>query len=109
MAMRMTTTTVAGDIGILKYNDYKATAVTVESSGVTADETTGRKIVKAGTPVPNESAPVGLLLHTVDVTNGDVAEAAIYEGSVDNKKLTALGVTVSEEVKAKFPRITFFD
>jgi hypothetical protein len=108
MAMKMTTTTVTGDVGILKFNDYKAAAVTVTSSGVTANES-GRKIVKAGTPVPSESAPVGLLLHTVDVTDGDVSEAAIYEGSIDNKKLTALGVTVSEEVKAKFPRITFFD
>jgi hypothetical protein len=108
MAMKMTTTTVAGDIGILKYNDFKATAVTVTSSGVTADDA-GKKIVKAGTPVPSKSAPVGLLLHTVDVTDGDVTEAAIYEGSVDNKKLTALGVTVSDAVKAKLPRITFFD
>lgn len=108
MAMKMKSSVVDGDLGILKFNDFKAAPCTIKSAAVEADEA-GRKIVKAGTPIPNESAPVGLLLHTTDVTDGDAVAAAIYEGSVDNKKLTALGVTVSEIVKSKFPRITFFD
>lgn len=108
MAMKMKSTIVDGDAGILKFNDFKAAPCTIKSASVEADGS-GKKIVKAGTPIPSESAPVGLLLHTTDVTDGDVAAAVIYEGSIDNKKLKALGVTVSETVKNKFPRITFFD
>lgn len=108
MAVKMKNTAVGEDIGILKYNDFKAAAVMLRSADITAGAD-GRKIVKAGTPVPSASAPVGLLLHTTDVTDGDAAVSAIYEGAVDNKKLEKLGVTVSAAVKTKFPRITFFD
>lgn len=108
MAMKMKNTLVGGDVGILKYNDFKATAVTLKSADITADSN-GKKIVKAGTPLPSAAAPVGLLLHTTDVTDGDASVAAIYEGAVDNKKLTKLGITITAAVKAKLPRITFFD
>ena len=48
-------------------------------------------------------------MHDVDVTHGDAAGTYIYEGSIDNKKLTETGVTVSELAKAATPRVTFFD
>lgn len=94
---------------ILKYFDYKGSACVVSSSGVSADEN-GNKIVKAGTPFPaNDSTCKGYLLHDVDVTQGDAPGTFIYEGSIDNKKLTDSGVTVSELAKAATPRVTFFD
>lgn len=94
---------------ILKFFDYKGAACVVPESGVSADEN-GYKIVKAGTPYPSDDAScLGYLLHDVDVTQGDAPGTYIYEGSIDNKKLTEAGVTVSAEAKAATPRVTFFD
>lgn len=94
---------------ILKYFDYKGAACVIPSAGVEADDT-GKKIVKAGTPFPsNDSSCKGYLLHDVDVTQGDAPGTYIFEGSIDNKKLTEAGVTVSAEAKAATPRVTFFD
>ena len=94
---------------ILKYFDCKGSACVVPSSmGIVTDY--GKKVVKAGTPFPsNNSSCLGYLLHDVDVTHGDAPGTYIFEGSIDNKKLTELGVTVSDEAKAATPRVTFFD
>ena len=94
---------------ILKFFDYKGAACIVPESGVEADAN-GKKIVKAGTPFPaNGSTCKGYLLDDVDVTYGDAPGTYIFEGSIDNKKLTAAGITVSSEAKAATPRVTFFD
>lgn len=94
---------------ILKFFDYKGAACVVSESGVDTDEN-GNKIVKAGTPYPSDDASCkGYLLHDVDVTQGDAPGTYIFEGSIDNSKLTETGVTVSEEAKAATPRVTFFD
>ena len=94
---------------ILKYFDYKGAACVVPASGVEADGN-GKKIVKAGTPFPADNGTCkGYLLHDVDVTQGDAPGTFIFEGSIDNKRLTASGVTVSSEAKAATPRVTFFD
>ena len=94
---------------ILKYFDYKGAACIVKESTVEADSN-GNKIVKAGTPFPsNDGDCKGYLLHDVDVTQGDAPGTYIYEGSIDNKKLTEAGVIVGELAKAATPRVTFFD
>lgn len=94
---------------ILKYFDFKGAACVVPSADVTADEN-GKKIVKAGTPFPADDATCkGYLLHDVDVTQGDAPGTYIYEGAIDNKKLTEAGVTVSDAAKVATPRVTFFD
>jgi len=94
---------------ILKYFDLKGAACVVPSADVTVDEN-GKKIVKAGTPFPADDATcTGYLLHDVDVTQGDAPGTYIYEGAIDNKKLTEAGVTVSAAAKAATPRVTFFD
>lgn len=94
---------------ILKYFDYKGSACVVPTSmGETTDD--GRSVVKAGTPYPTDDAScLGYLLHDVDVTQGDAPGTYIFEGSIDNEKLTENGVTVSAEAKAATPRVTFFD
>lgn len=97
------------DKTILKYFDYKGAACVVTEAGVEADDN-GKKIVKAGTPFPADDATCkGYLLHDVDVTQGDAPGTYIYEGAIDNKKLTETKVTVSEAAKAATPRVTFFD
>lgn len=94
---------------ILKFFDFKGAACVVAESGVEADAN-GKKIVKAGTPFPADDATCkGYLLHDVDVTQGNAPGTYIYEGSIDNKKLTETGVTVSAEAKSATPRVTFFD
>ena len=94
---------------ILKYFDFKGAACVVPSAGVEADANRD-KIVKAGTPFPSNDAKCkGYLLHDIDVTQGNAPGTYIFEGSIDNKKLTDAGVTVSAEAKAATPRVTFFD
>ena len=96
--------------GILKFFPYEGAACLVpQTMKSTADEN-GNKIVPAGTPFPsNDGDCKGYLLHDVDVTHGDAPGTYIYEGSIDNKKLTATGVIVGELAKAATPRVTFFD
>lgn len=93
---------------ILKFFDYKGAACVVpESMG---KEENGAKIVKAGTPFPsNDASCKGYLLHDVNVTQGDAPGTYIYEGSIDNKKLTENGVTIEATAKTATPRVTFFD
>lgn len=94
---------------ILKFFDYKGAACVIKEASVVADAN-GKKIVKAGTPYPSDDASCkGYLLHDVDVTQGDAPGTYIYEGSIDNAKLTETGVTVSDEAKTATPRVTFFD
>ena len=94
---------------ILKHFPYLGAACLVKEAGVSADAN-GHKIVKAGTPFPaNDATCLGLLLHDVDVTYGDAPGTYVYEGDIDNKKLTANGVNVSSAAKGKIPRVTFWD
>lgn len=94
---------------ILKFFDFKGAACVVPQSMATADEN-GKMIVPAGTPFPaDDSTCLGYLLHSVDVTQGDEAGTYIFDGSIDNTKLTEAGVTVSDLAKAATPRVTFFD
>ena len=95
-------------IEILKYNDFKGAACMVSDSGVSADAN-GLKIVKAGTPYPaNDGTCKGILLHDVDVTYGEAPGTYVFEGSIDETKLTKNGITVAAEAKAVLPRVTFF-
>ena len=102
----------------------------VSNSGVAADSN-GRKIIKAGTPVGSttdvfenrqtvlivtntansgSSAAVdgknakGVLLHDVDVTDGDANAALVVAGYVD---LLKLDVTPVADAKAALSRILF--
>ncbi|MBR1750436.1 MAG: hypothetical protein IJ740_06055 [Ruminococcus sp.] len=104
----MKKTVISGTPEILKYNDYKAFAYLVKAEGVEADSE-GRKIVKAGTPLPgNDDTAKGILLSDVDVTDGDAPGALVYEGSLDSTKITANGITIAAAVKTALPRVTFF-
>lgn len=94
---------------ILKYFPYEGAACVVPAS-MGADDGNGNKIVKAGTPFPADDATcLGYLFMDVDVTQGDAAGTYVYQGSIDNTKLTENGVTVSDEAKGATPRVTFFD
>lgn len=94
---------------ILKHFPYLGAACVVPESMGT-DDGNGFKVVKAGTPFPADDATCkGYILHDVDVTQGDAAGTYVYQGDIDNAKLTETGVTVSEEAKTATPRVTFWD
>lgn len=107
--MKFTSRSFTQPIEILKFFDYKGAPCMVSESGIVADAN-GLKIIKAGTPWPkNDSTCKGILLHDVDVTYGAAPGTYVFEGSIDNAKLTKNSVTVSAEAKAVLPRVTFFD
>ena len=95
-------------LGILKHFPYEGASCVVKEANVSADEN-GLKIVKAGTPFPaNDDTCKGYLLHDVDVTNGDAPATYVYQGSIDEAKVLANGITVSAQAKSATPRVTFF-
>lgn len=96
--------------GILKYFPYEGAACLVSQTMGGSADANGMKIVKAGTPYPsNDAKCLGYLLEDVDVTMGDAPGTYVYQGSIDKAKVTANGVTVSDEAKTATPRVTFFD
>lgn len=95
--------------GVLKFFPYQGKAVLIKESGVDPDDD-GNKIVKAGTPYPsNDENCEGYLLEDCDVTYGDAPATIVFEGTLDNAKLTANGITVDPDAKSATPRVTFMD
>lgn len=85
---------------ILKFNDYKAFSAVLTSN---------QGIIKAGTPYPaNDSTCKGFVLHDTDTTQGDAPAAIVYEGALDMAKITANGVTITDNAKNAVKRVTFF-
>lgn len=85
------------------------------------DAVNGRKILKAGTPVggadvlsnreapisKNTDAPIGIVLHDVDLTDGDDNATVVLKGQVDLLKLDEDVVTLVNAAKAKLTDIIF--
>ena len=81
----------------------------------------GRKIIKAGTPVAgnilkrntaftkgSDTNAVAILLHDVDVTEGNANGTILVSGYVDYDKLdTDVQALVTNALIAKLPKITF--
>lgn len=87
----------------------------------------GRKLVKAGTPLAGNlderttafsiaasssgsitTAPVGVLLHDVDVTDGDANGTLLIFGFVNTNRVDEeTAKFLSKEVKEALPKITF--
>jgi hypothetical protein len=92
----------------------------VTNTGLSADEN-GKKILKAGTPVgggdvltnrqtvleQNTSAPVGVVLHDVDVTEGQENATLVVKGIVDIEKLDSDVITLVNAAKENLSEITF--
>ena len=106
---RVKSKTYGQPIGVLKFFPYQAKAVLIPESGVSPDAD-GNKIVKAGTPYPsNDGNCIGYVLEDVDVTMGDAPASVVFEGTLDNAKLTLNGITVNASAKSATPRVTFMD
>lgn len=113
--MKVIQTEYGTSIDILfNLDPYTARPIMVSDTGVTADETTGKKIVKAGSlldkdgAVKNDGTVRYVLLKDVDVTNGDAPGAGVYRGTLDLKKIEAnTKVTVSDDAKEALRGIIF--
>lgn len=92
---------------ILLNDHYIGKPCMVSATGVTANSE-GKKIVKAGTIYPaNDKTAKGVLLHDVDVTNGDTPGTIVIHGFVDNAKIVSNGITVTAAALGALPQITF--
>lgn len=103
--------------------------VLVDDSAGTQDSRTGRKIVKAGTPLTgdldarttaftaasagdssNASNAVGVLLHDVDVTAGDANGTLLIFGFVNTGRIDATTLAkITDYVKDALPMIQFIN
>lgn len=120
MDLKTTTYGAAKDILYL-LDDYTAITVNVSATGVTAGDD-GKKIVPAGTVIggvledPTQAAVAaeggsgegavaaeGVLMHDVDVTDGDALGTMIIRGVLDGTKLPA---DITADQKATLPMIT---
>ena len=120
MILKSTSYGTAKDILYL-LDDYTAITVNVSATGVTAGDD-GKKIVPAGTVIggvladPSEAAVAaaggsgegavaaeGILMHDVDVTDGDALGTMIIRGVIDGTKLPA---NITANQKATLPMIT---
>lgn len=93
----------------------------VSSTGIEA--VNGKKILKAGTPVggadvltnrqavlsQNTENPVGIILHDVDVTNGDENATLVLKGQVDLLKLEDDVKALVTTAKEKLTNIIFMN
>lgn len=105
---------------LIAEDSFKVTlgAVIAATGAVTVD---GKKIIKAGTPVKGDlkdrttafakeaDAPNAIVLHDVDVTNGENNGTIVVAGAIDLNRLDAdAAELITATVEEKLPRIIFF-
>lgn len=91
MANKMKTTKYSNDKEILKFKDHFVSVPVKIATGDAAVTTVdGKKVIKAGTIYPkNDATAKGVILSTVDVTDGDQLVAMVIHGFIDKTKLPA--------------------
>lgn len=110
--MQYESTSFAGDVQILKRLPYESIPMTLDFSSVTDTTQSGKKVVKAGTPIgaagvlDNTATVVGILFHDVteDRPQGTLLKKAYLNTSVAQ---THSGVTYASAVKSALPQIVF--
>ena len=101
-----------GDVQILKRRPYEGIAMTLDFSGVADTIASGKKIVKAGTPIgatgvaDNTATVVGILLHDVveDRPQGTLLKKAYINTEVAQEHS---GIEYAEAVKTALPMVVF--
>lgn len=101
-----------GDVQILKRKPFEGIPMTLDFSAVTDKTDSGKKIVKAGTPIgaagvaDNTATVVGILLHDVteDRPQGTLLKKAYINADVAQKHS---GVTYDDAVKTALPMVVF--
>nr|DAI65474.1 MAG TPA: hypothetical protein [Caudoviricetes sp.] len=112
MNMQYEKTSYAGDVQILKREPNEAIPLTLDFSAVTDKDASGKKIVKAGTPIgkagvaDNTATTIGILRFDVteDRPQGVILKKAYLNTEVAQKHS---GVTYEDAVKTALPMIVF--
>lgn len=112
MSMQYEQTTYAGDVQILKRRPFEGVPMTLDFNGVSETTNSGKKVVKAGTPIgtngvaDNTATVVGILLH--DVTE-DRPQGTLLKKAYINTKVAEehSGVTYDVAVKSALPMVVF--
>ena len=110
--MQYEKTEYSGDVQILKRKPFEGIAATLDFSGVNDKTVSGKKVVKAGTPIgktgvkDNTATVVGILLHDVTAARpqGTLLKKA-YSDKTIAEKLS--GVTEEAAVMTALPMIVF--
>lgn len=110
--MQYEQTSYAGDVEILKRIPFEGIPMTLDFTSVTDTTDSGRKIVKAGTPigatgtVDNTATVAGILLHDVVETRpqGTLLKKAYIDSVVAQKHS---GVTYAAAMVAALPMVVF--
>lgn len=91
MANKMKVNNYVSDKEILKFADhFVAVPVKITSSDSAVVTEDNRKLIKAGTIYPkNDATAKGVILSTVDVTDGDQLVALVVHGFIDKTKIPA--------------------
>lgn len=110
--MQFEQTTYAGDVEILKRRKFEGIPITLDFTSVTATTDSGRKIVKAGTPIgakgvaDNTATVVGILLHDVVETR---PQGTLLKKAYINSKVAQAhsGVTYATAMMSALPMVVF--
>lgn len=110
--MQFEQTTYGADVQILKRKPFEGIAITLDFSSVTETTDSGKKVVKAGTPIgasgvaDNTATVVGILLHDVveDRPQGTVLKKAYINTAVAEEHA---GITYDASVKTALPMVVF--
>ena len=111
--MNYSETSYGADTIILKRPPFEGIAITLDfTSVVTVDTATGRKVVKAGTPISaagvaaNSSSAIGILLFDVleNRPQGTILKKAYLNTAVAEAHC---GISYDDAVKAALPMVVF--
>ena len=111
--MQFVTGAFGGTVEILKRPPFEGIAITLDFENVSdTDPDTGKKIVKAGTPISiegvaaNSGDAVGILLHDVDEVRpqGTILKKAYINTAVAEEHA---GITYADAVKTALPMVVF--
>lgn len=113
MPMKQTDYGTAIDI-LFNLDPYSARPIMVSDNGITADTTTGKKIVKAGSlltkegKIANDGTVRYVLLKDIDVTYGPKVGAGVYRGTLNKDKIEAnTNVTIADAAMLALKGIIF--
>lgn len=110
--MQFEQTEYLGDVQILKRKPFEGIPLTLDFSAVAETLASGKKVVKAGTPigasgtVDNTATVVGILLHDVteDRPQGTLLKKAYINTAVAESHS---GITYAAAVKTALPMVVF--
>lgn len=110
--MQFEQTSHLGDVQILKRKPFEGIPMTLDFSSVAETVDSGKKVVKAGTPigtngvVDNSATVIGILLHDVteDRPQGTLLKKAYINTAIAEKHAN---ITYDDAVKTALPMVVF--